>query len=144
MHQTMRKVWAILLALCLIVGVLPLSANAALIDDADRYVTQQLSLGEDLVLHLRASLPEKYEDLAKDAVGTLTYSGQTKTYTMDDMTPDENGMYDMAIEMAVAEMTEDIHAVVNAKILGIDQKRTVALGDYNNDISMLRAAGIGT
>lgn len=30
-----------------------------------------------------------------------------------------------------------------AKILGIDPKRTVALGDYNNDISMLRAAGLG-
>ena len=122
MHQTMRKVLAILLVLCLIVGVLPLSANAALIDDASRYVTQQLSLGEDLVLHLRASLPEKYEELAKDAVGTLTYSGQTKTYTMDDMTPDENGMYDMAIEMAVAEMTEDIHAVINAKVLGVNQE----------------------
>ena len=121
MHQTMRKVWAILLALCLIVGVLPLSANAALVD-ADQYVTQQLSLGEDLVLHLRASLPESAASLAKDAVGTLTYAGKTATYTMDDMTPDENGMYDMPIEMAVAEMTDDIHAVVTAKVLGVNQE----------------------
>ena len=30
-----------------------------------------------------------------------------------------------------------------AEILGIDQKKTVAVGDYNNDISMIKAAGIG-
>ena len=101
MHQTMKKVWAVLMVLCLIVGILPLTANAALVD-ADQYVTQQLSLGEDLVLHLRASLPESAASMAKDAVGTLTYAGKTKTYTMDDMTPDENGMYDMAVEMAVS------------------------------------------
>ena len=121
MHQTMKKAWAILLVLSLIVGVLPLSANAALVD-GDQYITQQLALGEDLVLHLRASLPESAASLAKDAVGTLTYAGKTKTYTMDDMTPDENGMYDMAVEMAVAEMTDDIHAVVNAKVLGMNQE----------------------
>ena len=121
MHRTMKKVWAIVLTLCLLVGVLPIGAQAALLQGED-YITQQLSLGEDLVLHLRASLPEKYEDLAKDATGTLTYAGNTKTYTMDDLTPDENGMYDMSVEMAVAEMTEDIHAVINAKVLGVNQE----------------------
>ena len=30
-----------------------------------------------------------------------------------------------------------------AEHLGIDRGRTVALGDYNNDVSMLRAAGVG-
>lgn len=30
-----------------------------------------------------------------------------------------------------------------AELLGVDLKRTVAVGDYNNDISMVRAAGIG-
>ena len=30
-----------------------------------------------------------------------------------------------------------------AEILGIDMKRTVAIGDYNNDVPMLRAAGLG-
>ena len=91
MHRTMKKVWAIVLTLCLLVGVLPIGAQAALLQGED-YITQQLSLGEDLVLHLRASLPEQYKDLAKDATGTLTYAGKSKTYTMDDLTPDENGM----------------------------------------------------
>ena len=30
-----------------------------------------------------------------------------------------------------------------AELLGIDMKRTVAIGDYNNDVTMLRAAGLG-
>ncbi len=30
-----------------------------------------------------------------------------------------------------------------ADILGIDRRKTVAVGDYNNDISMIKAAGIG-
>jgi hydroxymethylpyrimidine pyrophosphatase-like HAD family hydrolase len=30
-----------------------------------------------------------------------------------------------------------------SRILGIDMKRTVALGDYNNDVSMIEAAGVG-
>jgi len=117
----MKKVWAIVLTLCLLVGVLPIGAQAALLQGED-YITQQLSLGEDLVLHLRASLPEQYKDLAKDAIGTLTYADKSTTYTMDDLTPDENGMYDMPVEMAVAEMTEDIHAVITAKVMGIDSE----------------------
>ena len=30
-----------------------------------------------------------------------------------------------------------------AELLGVDMRRTIALGDYNNDIGMLRAAGVG-
>ena len=121
MHHTLRKAWALILALVLVLGYMPISAQAALLQGED-YITQQLSLGEDIVLHLRASLPEQYKDLAKDATGTLTYAGKTKTYTMDDLTPDENGMYDMSVEMAVAEMTDDIHAVIEAKVLGVNQE----------------------
>ena len=29
------------------------------------------------------------------------------------------------------------------ELLGLDISRTVAIGDYNNDIGMLRAAGVG-
>ena len=121
MHHTLRKAWALILALVLVLGYMPISAQAALLQGED-YITQQLSLGEDIVLHLRASLPEQYKDLAEDATGTLTYAGKTKTYTMDDLTPDENGMYDMSAEMAVAEMTDDIHAVIEAKVLGVNQE----------------------
>ena len=30
-----------------------------------------------------------------------------------------------------------------AEVLGIDPSKTVAIGDYNNDVSMIRAAGVG-
>ena len=30
-----------------------------------------------------------------------------------------------------------------AEILGVDMAKTVAIGDYNNDVSMIRAAGVG-
>ena len=30
-----------------------------------------------------------------------------------------------------------------ADILGIDMKKTVAVGDYYNDVSMIKAAGVG-
>ena len=121
MHEITKKVWAVLMVLCLLLGMVPFGAQAALVD-GEQYITQQLSLGEDLVLHLRASLPDSAASIAKDAVGTITYAGRTSTYTLDDLTPDENGMYDMPVEMAVAEMTDDIHAVVNAKVLGVNQE----------------------
>ena len=81
MHQTAKRALAFLMALCMILGFVPVTADAALLEGAD-YITQQLSLGEDLVLHLRASLPEKYEDLAKDAGGTINYADKTKTVCM--------------------------------------------------------------
>ncbi len=30
-----------------------------------------------------------------------------------------------------------------AELLGVDMRRTIAVGDYNNDVGMLRAAGVG-
>ena len=121
MHRTIKKAMALIVTLCLLLSVIPMGAQAALLQGED-YITQQLSLGEDLVLHLRASIPDSAANYAKDAVGTISYAGKTATYTLDDMTPDENGMYDMPVEMAVAEMTDDIHALVEAKVLGIKQE----------------------
>ena len=121
MHRTIKKAMALIVTLCLLLSVIPMGAQAALLQGED-YITQQLSLGEDLVLHLRASIPDSAANYAKDAVGTISYAGKTATYTLDDMTPDENGMYDMPVEMAVAEMTDDIHVLVEAKVLGVKQE----------------------
>ena len=30
-----------------------------------------------------------------------------------------------------------------SELLGIDIKKTIAVGDYNNDVSMIKAAGVG-
>ncbi len=107
-----KKLCALLLALCMIVGFIPMTASAALLDGED-YITQQLYLGEDLVLHLRGNIPEEYQD---GSSATVTYAGKTDSYTIDDLTPDENGLYDLPVELAVAQMTEEINLVLKAKL----------------------------
>ena len=121
MQLTAKKTLAVLLVLCMVIGFIPMGAQAAVLD-GEKYITQQLSLGEDLVLHLRASLPDKYADLAKNATGIITYAGKTETYKMGDILPDENGMYDLPVEMAVAEMTENINVVLKGKYLGAEME----------------------
>ena len=107
-----KKLSALLLALCLIIGFMPMTANAALLQGED-YITQQLYLGEDLVLHLRGDIPADYRD---GSTATLTYAGKTDTYTINDLTPDENGIYDLPVELAVPQMTEEINLVLKAKV----------------------------
>ena len=103
MYQNGKKILAILLVLCMVVSVLPLTAQAALLDGED-YITQQVYLGEDIVLHLRGDVPESY----KNSKAYITFLGQETLYTINDMTQDENGLYDMPITVNVAEMTENI------------------------------------
>ena len=87
----------------MVVGVLPLTAQAAMLEGED-YITQQLYLGEDLVLHLRGNVPESY----RNSKAYITFRGEETLYTINDMTQDENGLYDMPITVNVAEMTDDI------------------------------------
>ena len=113
MYQNGKKILAMLLALCMVVGFLPLTAQAAMLEGED-YITQQLYLGEDLVFHLRGDIPEAY----RGATAKITFCGETKSTTISDLTQDENGLYDMAVEVDVAEMTENISFV--ATYLGIN------------------------
>ena len=48
---------------------------------------------------------------------------------LTDVLPKENSKGNLLLELA--------------KYLGVDVKNTVAVGDYNNDVSMIKAAGIG-
>ena len=113
-----KKICAILLALCMLVGFVPLTAQAALLSGED-YITQQLYLGEDLVLHLRGDVPEEFRE---GSTATVTYAGTTDTYTIQDMTAGEDGLYDLPVELAVAQMTENINLVLKAKYLGMDME----------------------
>ena len=124
MYQNGKKILAMLLALCMVVGVLPLTAQAALLEGED-YITQQLYLGEDLVLHLRGDVPEAY----RNSSAIVTFRGESTTYTINDMTQDENGLYDMPITVNVAEMTEDIDLVL--KYMGLNAiEETYSVADY--------------
>ena len=140
MYQTGKKILAMLLALCMVAGVLPLTAQAALLE-GENYITQQLYLGEDLVLHLRGDIPEAYQG----ATAVITFCGESKSTTISDLTQDENGLYDMAVTVDVAEMTENISLV--AKYLGmtaIEENYSVAAylkslisGNYTRETKFL-------
>ena len=103
MNQRGKKLLSMLLALCMVVSFVPLTAQAALLEGED-YITQQLYLGEDIVLHLRGNIPDAY----KNATAVITFCGESKSCAIGDLTQDENGLYDMAVTVDVAEMTENI------------------------------------
>ena len=112
MHQTAKKVLAFLLTLCLILGVLPVGAQAALVEGED-YITQSMSLGSDLILHLWGSLPAGYEKYESSATGTLTYAGQSGTKYLSELEKNEKGFYHLPVELAVAQMTENVNLTMN-------------------------------
>ena len=103
MYQRGKKLLSMLLALCMVVSFVTVPAQAAILEGED-YITQQLYLGEDIVLHLRGDIPESY----RGATAVITFCGESKSCTISDLTQDENGLYDMAVEVDVAEMTENI------------------------------------
>jgi hypothetical protein len=124
MYQNGKKILAMLIVLCMVVGVLPLTAQAALLEGED-YITQQLYLGEDLVLHLRGNIPESY----RSATATTTFRGATQTWKIENMDQDENGLYDMPVTVDVAEMTEDIE--LKATYMGITAiEETYSVANY--------------
>ena len=124
MYQIGKKILAMLVVLCMVVCFLPLTAQAALLDGED-YIIQQLYLGEDLVFHLRGDIPEAY----RSAKAYLTFLGQKTEYSIDDMTQDENGLYDMSVAVNVAEMTENIDLLV--KYMGLNaMEETYSVAEY--------------
>ncbi len=140
MYQRGKKLLSMLLALCMIVSLVPLTAQAALLNGED-YITQQLYLGEDLVLHLRGDIPESY----RSATAVITFCGESKSCAIGDLTQDENGLYDMAVEVDVAEMTENIG--LKATYLGLtaieenysvaQYLKTLVSGNYTNQTKLL-------
>ena len=140
MYQRGKKRLSMLLALCMVFGFMPLTAQAALLNGED-YITQQLYLGEDLVLHLRGDIPEAYQS----ATAVITFCGESKSCAISDLTQDENGLYDMAVEVDVAEMTENIG--LKATYMGLtaieenysvaEYLKTLIGGNYTNQTKAL-------
>ena len=140
MYQRGKKLLSMVLVLCMVVGLMPLTAQAALLE-GEEYITQQLYLGEDIVLHLRGDIPESY----RSATAVITFCGESKSCTISDLTQDENGLYDMAVEVDVAEMTENIG--LKATYLGLtaieenysvaQYLKTLISGNYTNQTKFL-------
>ncbi len=105
MHNYGKKFLAILLTLCMLVGIAPLSVFAA---DATAQVTgQQLMLGDDLTMHFYVTTE------AANATATIQVDGtQRASYSLAQMTAGEKG-YDLFVDLAAAEMTAQIKLTVN-------------------------------
>ena len=102
MHLYGKRICALLLALCLLVGILPVSALAENESAGAQVVGQQLFLGDDLTMHFYVSVD------ATDAVVNIKVGGtQRVSYTVADMTATD-GKYDCAVELGAPEMTEEI------------------------------------
>ncbi len=105
MHLWSKRICAILLCVCMAAGFLPLGAQAALVEDASPYLTQQMLLGDDLTFRLQGNINYYF---AEHAIATLAYADRVDTYRLEDLTPVGDGQYAIAAELAAAQMTEDI------------------------------------
>ena len=121
-----KKICAGFLVLCMIVSFLPLGAQAALVEDASPYLTQQMFLGDDLTFQLQGSINYYF---AEHAVVTLAYADQVDTYRLEDLTPTDDGQVAIAAELAAAQMTEDIDLTI--RVGGVEVLReTYSIRNY--------------
>ena len=103
MQTFSKKFLAILLTLCMLASFAPMVAFAA---EAE-VVGQQLMLGDDLTMHFYVKTG------AANATAIIQVSGvQRASYNLAGLTAGENG-YDLSVDLAAAEMTEDIQLTVN-------------------------------
>lgn len=105
MQQFGKRLLALLLVLCAVVGFLPATAFSAAAATQTQIVGQQLSLGDDLTMRFYASVGEEY---VSNAVMNVAACGVSTDYAIKDMTANSDGNYVFTVNLSAAEMTEDI------------------------------------
>ena len=106
--QTGKKLCAILLTLCMLVGVLPASVLATGTDTA--VLGRQLMLGDDLCMHLHTNVSQELAN----PVATISVAGVVaETYNIREMTAQENGSYDLSVHLGAPQMTD----IINLRIV---------------------------
>lgn len=120
-----KKMCTIVLALCMLIGILPVSVLAE--DSVNtRIVSQQLSLGDDLTMRFYAQIESSYID---DAVMTVATGGNTATYAIKNMAAEKDGTYLFSTDLAAAQMTESINLTLASGGTEILSK-TYSIQDY--------------
>ena len=84
----------------MVLGMLPVSAFATE-PAAPEVVSQQLNLSDDLTMRF-------YVKAENNTKVNVTVDGTTMAYDLSTMTPDDNGQYVIAVNLAAAQMTEEI------------------------------------
>ena len=114
MKKLCKRIGTGVLTLCLILGVLPVGTRAAMVDGSD-YLTQQLYLGDSLMLHLRGNTDYPY---AENAEATVSFADKMDNYRLEDLTVCEDGQRELILDLAAAQMTEDID--LNIKVGSVE------------------------
>ena len=105
MRNFSKKFLAILLTLCMLAAMMPFSVLAA--ENTAEVAGQQLMLGDDLTMHFYVKTE------AANATAVIAVGGvERAAYSLAELTAGENG-YDLSVDLAAAEMTEDIGLTVN-------------------------------
>ncbi len=89
---------------------------------------QQLVLGDDLTMKFALSIEDK---IASKATIKLTVDGDVASCTVSEMTADANGFYWVSVDVAAAQMTEDIHVAVVTESETINENTYTVLNYAN-------------
>lgn len=100
--KTTKKLFALLLVVSLVAGMLAMGVFAA---GGAQIVSQQLSLGDDLTMRFDVAVDSQYQS---DAVISVAVAGNTDSYNVAEMTAGENGNYQVYVDLAAAQMTDSI------------------------------------
>lgn len=105
MQNKAKRIVAMLMMVCLLIGLVPFGALATESSGNVWFAGQQLSLGDDLDMHYYVFIDGSYKE---SAVMNVTVGESTKSYLIGDMTADENGYYEFTVALAAAQMTDEI------------------------------------
>lgn len=102
--KTFRKICSLIIMLCLITALVPMSAVAEE-NTETRIVKQQLLLGDELTMQFYAYISEAHR---ANGVMNIRVADRNICYRIADMTPNSDGYYVFSVELGAPEMTEEI------------------------------------
>ena len=91
------------------------------------YITQSVSLGSDLSLHLWGNVPENY---VSSISGTMAYDDVANKFKLSELTPTADGLYHMQADMAAGQLTEHIDLTLEHNIIGKVIRKSYSIRDY--------------
>ena len=104
--KTTKKLFALILAVSLLAGMLAMGVSA---EGGAQIVSQQLSLGDDLTMRFQVAVDSQYQS---NAVISVAVAGDSVSYNVAEMTANENGNYQVYVDLAAAQMTDAISVQV--------------------------------
>ena len=125
MNRKYRNIVIVLLIFSFLLGFPCMDISASEKQGAD-ILTQQLLLGDDLTMRFHIAVEEKYRDTA---VVTAVWADQSTTHNIASITANEDGSYPISVDLAAAQMTEQITLMVSTADAVLTQG-TYSIRDY--------------